>query len=376
MACLLKDARGRSPYWVCAYTAPDGRRLKRSTKQVNKEKAWQVCLTFIEGEKAVATGSATEQQLRRIIDSALKRIGEAGMGDQTVGQIVETWIGNKSGSLAAASLKAYKQAAELFVTFLGSRAEKSIRQVTKKDVVAFRDWLAKERSPSTANKVKAFVGGAFENAKDEGILDVNVFTLVDSLKTVSTEKDVFSPEQVARLLRVANRDWQGAILLAYGSGARLQDVAKMQWSNVDTENGVLSFTEQKGTKKVLIGLHSDFSDWLSNQPAPDVGGPLFPTLADRPQNGGSGLSNEFKDLMARANITGRQLSAGGKRTWSSLSFHSFRHGAASQVYSNAALEDITRRVTQHSSDSLNRYIHKDLEVLRKAVSLIPRLPKN
>jgi hypothetical protein len=141
MACLLKDARGRSPYWVCAYTAPDGRRVKRSTKQTNKEKAWQICLTFIEGEKAVATKSATEQQLRRVIDSALERIGETRMADQTVRQILETWIGNKSGALASASLKAYKQAAKLFTTFLGSRADKSIRQVTKRDAVAFRDWL-------------------------------------------------------------------------------------------------------------------------------------------------------------------------------------------------------------------------------------------
>ena len=150
------------------------------------------------------------------------------MSDATVRQTLTTWIDSKSGALAEASLKAYKQAAELFLSFLGPRAEKTIRRVTKRDAVAFRDWLAKGRSPSTANKIKTHLGGAFESAKSEGILDQNVVSLTDNLKATSIEKDTFSPEQVARLVAAAkSADWKGAIILGYTSAARLMDVCNM-----------------------------------------------------------------------------------------------------------------------------------------------------
>jgi len=60
----------------------------------------------------------------------------------------------------------------------------------------------------------------------------------------------------------------------------------------------------------------------------------------------------------------------------SLTFHSFRHGAATAVFKNAALKDIARRVTAHTSRGVvDRYIHEDIEAIREATNLIPRLPK-
>lgn len=91
-ACLVRDSRGRSPFWMCAYTAPDGRRLKKSTKQTNKEKALAVCLTFVQAEEEIAKQSATELQLRKVIDSALERIGEKKLSDRTVREQLATWL--------------------------------------------------------------------------------------------------------------------------------------------------------------------------------------------------------------------------------------------------------------------------------------------
>jgi integrase len=378
MACLVKDPKKRSPYWICAYTAPDGRRLKKSTKHTDKEKAWQVCLSFVEAEATIGTKNATEQQLRRVIDSALRRVGESTMADATVSQVLDTWITNKRGALAPSSLRLYRIAARLFISFLGNRANKSIRQITKRDAVAFRDWLAKDRSPSTVNRLKSHVGIAFETAKDEGILEQNVFSLTDNLKAVGMERDTFTAEQVARLVEAAgSNDWKGMIILGYTAAARLMDAASMRWSNVDLENGLLEFRVRKTGKRALLALHPDFSEWLANQQSPDNPKAfLFPGLAREKGHGKFGLSNEFKKIMAKAKIVGRQIvSEGGNRKFSTLSFHALRHTSATSVYGNAALESIAKRVTQHSSHSLQRYIHEDLQVLRQATNLIPRLPK-
>ena len=57
-----------------------------------------------------------------------------------------------------------------------------------------------------------------------------------------------------------------------------------------------------------------------------------------------------------------------------LSFHSFRHTAASNVFNGAALKEITRRVTNHAAGGVaDRYIHEDLGAIRAATQLHPPL---
>ena len=84
MACLVKRQNGRSPFWYCCYTTSDGQRLKKSTKQTDRAKAWEVCVAMATAEGAIASGSATEGQLRKVIDSALERIGERKLDEATI----------------------------------------------------------------------------------------------------------------------------------------------------------------------------------------------------------------------------------------------------------------------------------------------------
>jgi hypothetical protein len=57
---------------------------------------------------------------------------------------------------------------------------------------------------------------------DLGLIDYNPFVAAEALKSDKVEKDCFSPEQVARLVRrVRGRDLEGAILVGYTTGMRL-----------------------------------------------------------------------------------------------------------------------------------------------------------
>jgi integrase len=204
--------------------------------------------------------------------------------------------------------------------------------------------------------------------------------LVDPEKVESVSKHTFSPDQVARLIEIADRDWSGAILFAYGTGARLQDVANLRWSSLDTEAGVVSFTERKTGRKAVIGLHADFIDWIAAQSVPEAPSAfVFPSLTNRGTSGRNGLSTAFSAIMDRAGIASVVIRAGntGKgRSVRALSFHSFRHGAATAVFNAAALKEITRRVTNHAAGGVvDRYIHDDIEAIRAATALIPRLPR-
>jgi integrase len=384
MPSLTRDARGRSPYWYACWTAPDGRQLKRSTKQRDRKKATEVLLTIVNAEGAIQSGSATEAQLRRIINDTLTRLGERKLSDPTVTELLDGWLAGKAGSASPATLRAYRQARDAFLEFLGVRANRSIRLLKKADIVAFRDQLSREGlQATTVNKlVKLYLPGPFETARKEGLLETNPFATVDALREHKVEKDRFSPEMVAALLCAARgTDWEGACLVGYSTGARLHDTANLRWSSIDTQNGLIDFVPEKTRKRVVVALHDDLRDYLAAQPAPeDPEAFCFPALANRPGGGSSGLSAEFAALMRRAGIAGRVLRdrAPGQRgrVVNSLTFHSFRHSAASVVFNTSVAREAARRVTAHASrGSLDRYLHQDVEAIRAAGALIPRLPK-
>jgi Phage integrase SAM-like domain len=183
MACLVKRTNGRSPYWYCCYTTPDGQRIKKSTKQTERTKAWEVCVAMATAEGAIAAGSATEAQLRKIIDNALERIGERKLSEPTVRQQLDAWIQDKEGAVAEATIIAYRHARELLLEFLGPRADLSVRALKKQDAAAFRDHLRAEgRTPGTVNTfLKKYLTGPFENARKEGLIDYNPFVAVNAL---------------------------------------------------------------------------------------------------------------------------------------------------------------------------------------------------
>jgi integrase len=381
MASLTKDSRGRSPFYICCYTGPDGRRIKRSTKQTNKEKAQLVCLTFLEAERKIAKESATEQQLRKVINSALDRLGERKLSDCTVRQQLQTWIDSKAGALAAGSLTGYKQARELLLEFLGARAERSVRLVTKADAIALRDKLvAQGRTPNTVNKLTIkYLGSAFSEAVEEGVIESNPFASIDPLKESKITKGTFSPEQIAQLLAVSDNDWQGCILLGYSTGARLQDAANMKWSAIDVPEGLISFVEGKTNKETITGLHADLLEWITRQPGRDnPDAPLFPSLAGKKSAGDYGLSTQFTRIMKKAGVAGKELRSakGVGHSVSSHSFHSLRHTAVSTTFNRAIALDTARKVSGHSAGgAISNYAHLDTESIRAATSLIPRLPK-
>jgi len=54
----------------------------------------------------------------------------------------------------------------------------------------------------------------------------------------------------------------------------------------------------------------------------------------------------------------------------------FECRAASAVFNAAALREIARRVTNHAAGGVvDLYIHQDLQAIRQAAQLVPRLPK-
>jgi integrase len=180
--------------------------------------------------------------------------------------------------------------------------------------------------------------------------------------------------EVSKLIRAADGDWPGAILLAYYTGARLGDVANMQWNAIDWRNKLIRFTPSKTKKPVTVPLHPQLERELVKKPG--IGKtPMFASLAGKGTGGRFGLSGRFAAIMEKAGNEGKITQhAKGGRALSNLSFHSLRHSFNSAMANAGISQEIRQKLTGHASAEMNaRYTHHELEPLRAAVAAIPSL---
>ena len=290
------------------------------------------------------------------------------------------WLKNKEASKSAGTLLKYRHTVDSFIEFLGVRAKRNIEHVTARDVQQFIDrHVADGKQPSTCNLALKNLRIPFNAARRHGLLVHNPADAVEPFATKGgSVKRPFDVEQIAALVQAAAGDWRGAILLAYYTGARLQDVANMRWESVDLENQLISFRAGKTDRWVTIPMHDALHEFLIELPAPDSAKVfLFPSLANRRAGGKSGLSMTFNRIMEKARVSGevgRKAKGEHGRRVNTLSFHSLRHSFNSVMANGGVAQEIRQKFTGHSSAAMNKhYTHHELAPLRAAISVIPSL---
>lgn len=394
MATLVKDARGRSPFWYCAYSTADGRRLKKSTKETDRRKAKIICEGLEAAEDSAKRGTATEEQVRRLMNDVIARVTGKRVYDPTVRQWFERWLDSEKGAVSDSSFVRYSQIVRTFLSSIGPVADRRIESVTTADILAFREHLADEgRAPLTVNlMVKRVLTRAFRIAMEEGLIARNPCATVRAIRNrVKIEKGTFTPEQIGRLVQAAHGDWKGLILAGYFTGGRLRDLSQLKWSNVDLAEKTITFVQRKvegksSKARVKIPIHEALDEYLISCPSSDASNvPVFPELHDKPGSGKIGLSLAFKRIMERAGIDpgiirerGRGKDGKGKagRSVSSLSFHSLRHSFNSALANAGVSQELRQKLTGHASADMNAiYTHHELETIRVAVAKISRPPK-
>ena len=388
MASITKDAHQppRSPFWVACYNgrASDGkvRRLKRSTKTTDRKLAQKLADEWEQLEKLAGEKHLTESHCRKVIAEMYERtIGEP-LHFRTAREFLTEWIESKKNETEQRAFLKYDQIVNEFLAHVGLKADRLLREITPTDIRSWRDALKRKGlAAPTVNHAVKILRMPFKAAHDAGYIDINPNTknTVRPIKdeASSVEKDVFTREQLADLIKAApTDDWKGAILCGYYTGLRLRDIADLQWIAVDLDGRIIKVTTRKTRKTVTVPIHPQCAAWIEKQTRGIGKAPVFPTLAGKAGGGKSGLSMAFRRIMERAEIKGRLLreANGEGRSQSSLSFHSLRHGFVSAMANAGVAQELRQKLTGHASAQMNaQYTHHELESLRVAVSVIPSI---
>jgi integrase len=323
-------------------------------------------------------GALTEARTRELLSEVLQSVNGEGLRVFSVAEWFDHFVKQKKKSRAAATSNRHAQTKREFMEFLGPRAKLNIAAITSRDIAEFRDKRhALGLAPATVNLEVVILSSAFNSAWKQGHVSVNPCLAIEPLKNKPKRKGVFTPEQVSALLKAAQGDWRGLILVGFYCGQRLADCSNLRWRDVDLISDIktIRFETRKTGAEVVSVVHPALEDYLLSLPtAKSDDEYIFPTLAARAS---STLSTQFVELLAQANIERgliRERTTKSSRSVSALSFHSLRHSFSSILANAGVSEEQRMALTGHTTrDMHQKYTHHQLAQLRDAISVLPRL---
>ena len=378
MASIHKDPRGKSPFWYCAYRLPNGKRTFRSTKMTDRRAADEFCRRLEYASHESKSGRLIEMRARELISEIVEHATGEPLRNYTAEEWLREWLQGKKATKAEGTFLKYENAINGFIASVGNRANLNVNQIAPRDVLRWRDaQILDGKSPSTANDHVKIARMAFTSARRQGFITHNPAEAVEMLpEDTDPARQPFAIEQVQVILRAAEGDWRGVIMVALYTGARLQDVANMRWESVDLENKWIAFKVGKTKQRLKLPMHEALHEFLLELPAPDNGKAfLFPSLAGKGTGGKSGLSMAFARIMERARVRGevvRERQGEKGRSVNSLSFHSFRHTLTSIMANAGVPVEVRQKFTGHASAEMNQhYTHHEIATLRAAVEKVP-----
>lgn len=372
MASVYK--RTKSQFWTACFTNRDGRQMKRSTKTTDKNQALEVAIELERVERQAGQGVLTTNQLRKVLNDVSEKVTGDSLAVPTTEEYLTQWLEGIEARNTEATRERYANSVKMFLANLKGKAQKPINMITPHDVEAFLNSRLKSGlAPKTAIVDLKVLNTAFRRAENYGTVMKNPVAAVRLPKEESSEREVFTHAEVEKILAAApSLEWQTLILLGYFIGGRLRDCVQMKWDNVNADDGVIIYEQQKTGKKVTVPMHFHIIEHLNFLSTFGTIGFLCPKLAAKGPGGKHGLSESFKRIVTKAGVDLMTAKGKGTRNFSKRTFHSLRHSFNSHLANAGVPEEVRMRLTGHSSKMMNsRYTHMEVNTLRTAMTNMP-----
>ncbi len=373
--------RRSSAIWTAFFRDQDGRQHCRSTETTDRKVAQAIAEQF----EAGAQKQRTLRQLQRVLAQMHELVNGEPVTRVSVRALASEVVELKVGEIAPGTRSFYEASARKFISFLGEKADAPLSQISKREVLAYRNELARTLAPQTVNHHLKFAKMLFKSARRDCLIHDDPSEFVDSLRrsNARSNRRAFSLAEINAVLSVADSEWRSMVLFGLYTGQRLGDIAALCWNNLDLEQSQIRLVTAKTARRMILPLAPALARHvlsLADSDSPDT--PLHPrAYAILQSQGRSGsLSNQFGDLLAQAGLVEKkthQKTKDGRnvaRQSTGLSFHSLRHTATSLLHAAGIPAAVAQAFVGHDSESIHAlYTHVGAESLQKAANALPEL---
>jgi integrase len=325
------------------------------------------------------------------LETVLRRFHEEMSGESSIARSLrafcQEWLAEKRPSVSDSTFKFYSAVVGKLCVFFGAKADQPITEITRSELISFRNQIAKSVSASTVNHDLVGVQMIFGDARRRGYLAENPAEDIKPVREfddpAASPRRPFTIPELQAVLSIADPEWQSMIRIGLYTGGRLGDIALLRWSNVDLERGELRFRARKTGKATCAPIAGPLRDVLLSLPSSDdPRGFLHPRAAASMEKRGASarLSAQFGELLELAGLRPvyQRPQPGTPRIarhrMSPLTFHSLRHTAVSLLKDAGIPQAVVQELVGHSSVQMSqRYTHVGSEALLRAAQTLPVL---
>ena len=381
MASVVKQPSCK--YWIAAFRDASGRQHRRTTREIDKKRA----LAVAEQYERVAQRKGNPQRVRQIFAEFFSDHYGEDLPFSSVAQYAKGWLATRKAETSPATHRRYGDAVTKFLAFLGTNAERGLEEITKTQILAFRDAQIARSATATANTDLKIIKMVFRSARLENYLlqdPAEGVKVVKNRLVQSERRRPFTIDELRAILAVADSEWQSLIKFGLYTGQRLADLATLTWAQIDLERDEIHLTTRKTNKQLLIPIAQPLREHLLTITSEDnPRSPVHPRsfgIVNAQEGRVATLSNQFSDLLAATglrlprNHESRGIGCKGKRARMDTSFHSLRHTAVSLLKDAGISDAVVMALVGHESAAMShRYTHVGKEALARAAKTLPEV---
>jgi len=374
--------------------SPEGATPKEAEERAQENR--RICIALANDLESAERGSKSQAYIKALFTGALQRsmgvYSEDGHNGITVIGYLNSWLDTQTHLNEGRRI--YEGYIHSLGQYLGSRGTDPLMQLDPRDIQGFIDAQLEARlATSTINRKLAMLESAFNAAVRRGLMLANIVSEDDYLEEDRMRRKPFNIQQIEALHErwtfVGRTDpvngplaleWITASEFAALQGMRLGDAISQSRGNIDfgtDDHGFVTWIPEKTAhlqRIVILPLHSSLRKHLLPLESADPKLLFTPLLAAirRPD-----LCNRFKRELLATGIDPEETKL-SVRSFSALTFHSFRHFYVDSLDKAMVPRDRRKLLAAHTSDEAHaKYEHpwtrKDAEVLRADIEMLPQL---
>lgn len=369
-----------------------------SIRQHKKSANWYACITvngkqrqfstgLTDPQEALAVAVAAERAARKHqeaphqIRKALEKLAEefTPPAETNPADWMISWAASRKNEVSASTFETYRNTAKEAAAFFRSAGIRSFAAISPATITALRDQWAESTSAVTTNTKLKHLHAAFSAAP----ISTNPVADITPLRESKTRRREFRAGELEILLAALSGEWKAITLLGIYTGQRLNDLAVLQWRQIDLAARTITLTTSKTDTLIALPLTQNVIDALSDLPSSDS--PSAPVFAGIAALSPGARSNRFRYTLHACGLatsprgekkrkSAEPVARKTRRTTSELSFHSLRHTATTMLKAAGVSDSIARAIIGHSSEAISRaYTHLDLATMRQALDKLPVL---